>query len=96
MKNLMKKMRLAVWGLLFGLLALGAQAQDYPMWQNEPMDFSVPIVAVGGDAALQNAPKELGPKIRSLSMLSVPQEMDAEVKALASSLGEGQAVAGEN
>ena len=83
--------------LAIGLLAMNARAQEYPIWENAPMDFSVlPIQAVGGEAPAPLPPAE-EPQIEAMAAaLSVPQEMDAEVTALAAALGDGQVVDGED
>jgi RHS repeat-associated protein len=102
MKNLMKKMRSAACGLLFGLLALGAQAQNYPMWRNVPLDktLSGGALLLGSPPQLQGGASLSSPKKSlalptAMAVLSSPQPIDPDVAALALALGEGQVVTGE-
>ena len=100
MKTLGKSMRLALWAVLLGLPVAGAQAQNYPIWQNEPLDISL---APGGDLPIGTGP--MGPgsdilpgpvsAIKAASAMSAAPSIDPDVAALAEALGEGQTVAGE-
>jgi len=90
----------AVSGML-ACLTVSVRAQDYPMWQNALMDLTLPpggAIASGGGVAMQSGVSLPGPEsgVQVGAAVSVPQSIDAEVEALAVSLGGGQAVAGES
>ena len=99
-KIIRKTSQVAGWVLAFGLLASGVRAQDYPLWQNTPLDLTLPSgggIASGGAATMQGGGSLSGPEtgMQLAAAMSVPQSVDAEVTALAASLGDGRAVAGE-
>jgi len=85
-------------------LAVGvvtAGAQDYPAWQNVTMDLSRSPVVTGAGATIGGMASQLpaaagSTGLRSMSAMSVPDSIDAEVVALAEALGNGQAASGEN
>ena len=89
-------MRSAVWGLLFGLLALGAQAQNNPLWQNTPTGANLSNLEtppMAQDPIV--VPRTASIRLASVSSQSVPEAIDPELVALATSLGDGQKVTGE-
>jgi RHS repeat-associated protein len=97
MKNRVKHIRSAVWWLLFGLLALGVQAQNNPLWQNAPTGANLSNLATPPRAQDPIVvPRTASIRLASVSSQSVPEAIDPELVALATSLGDGQKVTGES
>jgi len=83
------------------LLNITSQAQSYPMWENVVSEMPESLAASSGetrdirDGVPESGGAQNAPEFSALS-LSVPESVDAEIAALATALGSGSAVAGED